>query len=77
MPIKPLPEAFWTIYDLARERAENDPIWNQCEMQRMFVLEQSNVPDDYEEILYTANEQQMILIIHEFYQILVGEKSHQ
>lgn len=71
---KPLPDEFWLVYDVARECAESDQLWNRCEMEKQFAIDQSNMPDEYEEMIFNANEQQMIMIVYELYKILIREK---
>jgi len=74
MHVKPLPDEFWMVYDVARERAESDPVWNQCEMDKQFAIDQSNIPNEYEEMVFNAKEHQTVMIIYELYQILIREK---
>lgn len=65
MKNKPLPDKFWEIYDVVRERAEKDPSWNWCEMEKQFAIEQSGIPDEYEEIIFSANEHQLAMMMYE------------
>lgn len=64
------PDEFWAVYDKARKKAERDPYWYQAETERLFALDQSNVSDEFEEMLYNANEHQMAILIFELYQIM-------
>ena len=71
---KSLPDEFFPLYDVARERATSHPAWNKCEMEKLFAIDQSNMSDEYEDLLVGAYDQQMVMIIHELYQIFIGEK---
>ena len=65
------PPEFWTVYDKARELAEQSPIWNNSEMQRMFAIEQSGISDAFEEKLFNAVEMEQLLILFEMYKQMV------
>lgn len=69
-----LPDEFWEVFDLARERAELHPAWNLCQMERLFALDQACVPDEYENTIKSTSFHEMIMIIHELFQILIVDK---
>ena len=69
------PDEFWDVFDQARERAEKHPAWNLCQMERLFALDQAGVPDEYENTIKSTNFHEMIMIVHELYQIMIDNKS--
>ena len=69
------PDEFWAVYDKAREKAERDPYWNQAETERLYALDQANVSDEFEEILYMANEHQMSILIYELYKLIAPDNN--
>ena len=70
-----LPDEFWEVFDLARERAELHPAWNLCQMERLFALDQACVPDEHENTIKSTSFHEMIMIVHELYQIMVDNKA--
>jgi len=77
MPEKTLPDEFFSYYDLARERAMSHPVWNKCEMEKLFAIDQSNMSEEYQDMIRCSYDQQMVMIIHELYQICIGTKREQ
>lgn len=72
---KTLPDEFFPYYDLARERAMSHPVWNKCEMEKLFAIDQSNISEGYQDMIRCSYDQQLVMIIHELFQIYIGTKT--
>ena len=69
-----LSEEFWNIFDMANIQAEQHPYWNSCQMELLHAVDQSCIPEEYENTIRSSYFHQMILINHEIYQILKKNK---
>lgn len=70
-----LSDEFWNIYHLAREKAEAHPTWNDCQMERLFALDQAGVSDELENKIFSTGFHEIVMIAHELYQIMNENRS--
>ena len=58
---------FWEIYDIASQKAEQDPEWNRLEMLREYAYDQAGISDDLRESVENSMDQQYLMIIWEMW----------